>query len=73
MANRKTPGGKHTEKKSSWGQDWIFYKAAYYHTNHYPLNITSIIPWGFASILILLVFMFIKCSIIPQKHSIIFL
>ena len=69
MADRKTPGGKHTEKKSSWGQGWIFY----YYTNHYPLDITSTIPSGFAPILIFLVFMFTKCSIIPQKHSIIFL
>ena len=73
MAYRKTPGGKHTEKKSSWGQGWFFYKAVYSHTYHYPLDITTIIPSGFAPILILLAFMFIKCSIIPQKHSIIFL
>ena len=65
MVDQKTPG-MHTEKKVLGDKAGFFTKKTYY-THHYPLAVTSIIPLGFAPILVLLVFHVFKVFNYPLK------
>ena len=60
-------GTNASREQSCWGQGWIFYKDLY--THHYPLAVISIIPSGFAPVLVFHVFKVFNYSLKTEKRK----
>ena len=64
---KKFLGTNASREQSCWGKGWIFYKDLY--TNHYPLAVISIIPSGFAPVLVFHVFKVFNYSLKTEKRK----